>query len=294
MSAAQPANVTGRPPIDVQKSLLLFLQYMGTEESMSSIGQRFGVTLSHTHNIIHDLLSSIFPLISSEYIKWPSHEQFVTIGSGFQLKSPLLPAVIAGAIDSCEVHIITPKEDPSSYFNRKHYHSIKLQAIVDNNGIFIDIFIGWPGRSHDARAFTNSPIYNYLESNNNALPHDFFIIGDSAYPIKQYLLTPYKHLAATHQQRRFNKALSKARIMVECAFGQLTSRWRRLKFIYMHDMAEICKLVCVACTLHNFCKFENDPNFDVDIVLEDVVNDGPIFAGDLTGSQRRNDLLQLF
>ena len=107
-----------------------------------------------------------------------------------------------------------------SYFNRKHFYSIKLQAIVDHNCKFLDVFVGWPGRSHDARAFNNSAVMLQLQ-NDNFLPNDCFIVGDSAYPLTRNLMTPFRHTRANPQQRRFNQALSKARIYVECAFGYM-------------------------------------------------------------------------
>ncbi len=52
----------------------------------------------------------------------------------------------------------------TGYYNRKKFHSIKLQAIVDIDGNFRDVFVGWPGRSHDARCYANSPINESIES----------------------------------------------------------------------------------------------------------------------------------
>ena len=116
--------------------------------------------------------------------------------------------------------------------------------------------------------------------------------------MKPYLITPFKHLAATQRQKRFNKALSKARINVECAFGQALSRWRRIRFIYMHELLDICNLVLVACTLHNFCKAENEPVFEDDdvhnVATEHHTNDNNNQMNDVTGISRRNQLLELF
>ena len=42
--------------------------------------------------------------------------------------------------------------------------------------------------------------------------------------------------------------------VIECSFGQLVERWRRLKFIYSRDLEFCCKLIVAACSLHNFCK----------------------------------------
>ena len=34
-----------------------------------------------------------------------------------------------------------------------------MQGLVDFRGIFMDIYIGWPGKVHDARVFANSELY---------------------------------------------------------------------------------------------------------------------------------------
>ncbi len=292
-----PPYVTGRRGTELSKRLLMFLQYLGTQESMASIAQRFGVTISVSHEIIHAVLDLIVPHVSSLYIKWPQHGEFPSIFQGFNAKSPHLPPLVAGAIDCREIPIITPMEDACSYFNRKQFHSIKLQAIVDHTTKFIDVFVGWPGRSHDSRAFMNSPIYDLFDNNPQVLLPQSFILGDSAYPLKTYLMTPFRHTAATQQQRRYNKAVSKARITVECAFGQLANRWRRMQFVYLHSIADICKVTVAACALHNFCKLHNEPVFEGEAPALGN-NDGeqlPHFgAPDASGIQRRNMLLQMF
>ena len=44
-----------------------------------------------------------------------------------------------------------------------------LQGTVDHRGRFIDIYVGWPGRVHDARVFANSSLYQKGQ-NGNLLP----------------------------------------------------------------------------------------------------------------------------
>ena len=43
----------------------------------------------------------------------------------------------AGAIDGTHVAIIAPKEDHTDYVNRKGYHSVVMQALVDCITIFL-------------------------------------------------------------------------------------------------------------------------------------------------------------
>jgi hypothetical protein len=55
-----------------------------------------------------------------------------------------LPDVI-GAIDGCHIPIKAPRENDSEYINRKCFHSLQLQAVCDDNLMFLDVYCGWPG-----------------------------------------------------------------------------------------------------------------------------------------------------
>uniref|UniRef100_A0A8W8MGB1 DDE Tnp4 domain-containing protein n=1 Tax=Magallana gigas TaxID=29159 RepID=A0A8W8MGB1_MAGGI len=93
---------------------------------------------------------------------------------------------------------------------------------------FPDINVGWPGRVHDAKVLRNS---NLWEAGFEKCAHGrYHILGDAAYPLKQWLLTPYRdngHL--NQQQRRYNLQLSSKRQVIERAFALLKGRFRRLK-----------------------------------------------------------------
>ncbi len=60
-----------------------------------------------------------------------------------------------GAIDGTHIPIISPQEYHTNYCNRKGWHSVLMQGTVDHLGLFVDIYIGWSGRVHDARVFAN-------------------------------------------------------------------------------------------------------------------------------------------
>ncbi len=92
--------------------------------------------------------------------------KYVTIACGGKLKEIVngfetcfgFPQV-AGAIDGTHITIIRPDESASDYFNRKSQYSVIMQALVDFRGQFMDVYIGWPGKVHDARVFSNSSLY---------------------------------------------------------------------------------------------------------------------------------------
>lgn len=107
-----------------------------------------------------------------------------------------------------------------------------FQGIVDAELKFIDVFAGWPGRTHDARIFRCSTIgQSILNHPRSVLPTPCHILGDGAYPLTEGLLVPYKdngHL--TQKQKNFNRKLSSTRVLIEQAFGKLIGGFRKLKY----------------------------------------------------------------
>ena len=75
----------------------------------------------------------------------------------FELILGFLQAV--GAIDGTPIPIIRLQYSPADYYNRKGFYSIIMQGFVDFRGIFMDVYIGWPGKVHDARVFANSELF---------------------------------------------------------------------------------------------------------------------------------------
>ena len=82
------------------------------------------------------------------------------------------------------------------------------------------------------------------------IPH--YIVGDSAYALQQFLLTPYDNSKPNTAEDIFNYHLSSSRINIECTFGDIDARWgifwRPLKFPHQQH-----KFIMDLCTrLHNF------------------------------------------
>lgn len=123
-------------------------------------------------------------------------------------------------------------------FNYKGQHSIVLLAVCDAKYIFRFVDIGAVGRRSDGGIFKNSRLGQKLENNKlnvpgprlisrrrRALPH--CIVGDEAFPLKNYLLRPYPGKKANDIKKRiYNYRLSRARRVIENTFGILASKWR--------------------------------------------------------------------
>ena len=106
-----------------------------------------------------------------------------------------------------------------------------MQGTVDHQGLFIDVYIGWPGQVHDARVFANSSLYQWGQ--NKTLFPDWteqiagrdiplVLLGDPAYPLLPWLMKAFPNNGSlSHKQKAFNYHLSKARVVVEHAYGRL-------------------------------------------------------------------------
>lgn len=125
----------------------------------------------------------------------------------------------AGAINRTHIPIATPQKDHAAYMNRKSYHSVVMQALVDDKYLFRDIVVGWPGSVHDARVFSNSELYT-LGCSSQLFPTDLkadiigkeihpMMLGDPAYSLLSWLIKGYpKNINIPCIQRRFNYRLS--------------------------------------------------------------------------------------
>lgn len=79
---------------------------------------------------------------------------------------------VMGCIDGSHIKINRPKIDEEVYVNRKGYHSLLLQGVVDHRKLFIDVYCGEPGSLHDARLLRKSALYHKAVKNQQS----FFLL----------------------------------------------------------------------------------------------------------------------
>ena len=161
--------------------------------------------------------------------------------------------------------------------------------------------MGWPGSVHDARVFANSGMYkkltidrifdgNEVQIQGKNIP--LFLIGDSAYPLKTFLMKPFTfNSSLANDQKVFNYHLSKARIVVENAFGRLKARWRRLTKRNDMNVSNIPHVVTACCILHNICEMFGDRVHDAWLDDTGDVLDQPLTTS--TGDRAESDAKEI-
>lgn len=255
-----------REPLSVKQLVAIALWKLGTNSEYRSIGHLFGVGLSSVFVAVREVCEAIVDILLPRYIRIPPRDSICRVADGFNARWGFPQCV--GAIDGTHIPIIAPNENALDYYNRKGHHSVIMQALVSFDYTFMDVYIGWPGSVHDARVLTNSRVY--LEAEAGTLLPDRFqiingkkipmvIIGDPAYPLLPWLMKPFTDTGRlTEKQRYFNYRHSRARMVVECAFGRLKGRWRTLLKRVDIDVKFMPTYVAACCVLHNICEVHKD------------------------------------
>ena len=119
----QRANVI-RKPLIVEERIAITLWRLGTDTEYRSIAHLFGVGLSTVCVTLHEVCTAIVEFLSQRYICIPTGENAQQIGDGF-LHTWGFPQCF-GAIDGSHISIITLKDNPIDFYNRKKFHSIVL------------------------------------------------------------------------------------------------------------------------------------------------------------------------
>ncbi len=117
--------------------------------------------------------------------------------------------------------------NPNSFYSRKGFYGLSVQAIVDKKKRVLFRSIESRGTEHDSTAFKRTGLYKWLMDNNwyELKRRGYFFIGDSTYSLRSFLLTPYYNAVHDTVEDTFNFFHSSSRIVVECACSEIDLRW---------------------------------------------------------------------
>ena len=226
-----------RKTLPPELRLALTLRFLATGDSSFSLSYEFRVARNTVSEIIYHTCEGIISAMMEEFLPCPTTpEEWKPLADTFSRRWNFHHCV--AAVDGKHIAIRRPPGGGSKYYNYKGFHSIVLLALVDPEYRFLYIDVGAPGSGSDGGLFQVTPIRQHLESGTlglpapEPLPHTddalpYFIVGDDAFPLRTWLMKPYPRariLPMTEEQRLYNYRLSRARRVVENAFGILSSR----------------------------------------------------------------------
>lgn len=213
-----------------------------------------------------------------------------------------------GAVDGKHIRIKKPNQTCSQFFNYKNYCSTVLMAVVDADYCFITVDIGAYGSSSDSTVFRNSKFGKELSEGLLNIPSDqplpgddlgtlvpYVFVGDEAFTLSKHMLRPFGNKNLTVAKRIYNYRHTRARRMVECAFGILASKWRI--FLRPIDVKPtFCDYIVQACcTLHNFVRKRDGVAYEDTLYECPLTNSNPNnLRGQKEGTWSRNYFVKYF
>lgn len=167
------------------------------------------------------------------------------------------------AVDGKHVVMNAPPNAGSLYYNYKKTHSIVLMAICDANYKFIYVDAGCNGRLADGGVFNRCSFATALNNGTlnipqpRALPRSdivapYVIVADDAFALRNNIMKPFPGSFLSPSRRVFNYRLSRARCVIENAFGIMSAKFRVLLSPILLDANKTRKITLACCALHNF------------------------------------------
>ena len=184
--------------IDATTQVFVALRFFATGCFYSTTAEHHGVSEASVCRIVHRVANVLFSL-REEHIKWPTEEKMNENKQEFHAVSGFPGAI--GAVDGTHVPLDCSRLAPNEhiYVNRKGIHSINVQLICDPRYNILNVVARWAGSTHDSRILENSLVSQMYERGELSGT----LLGDSGYPQRKWLMTPYR-VPTTNAQRRYN------------------------------------------------------------------------------------------
>jgi hypothetical protein len=187
-------------------------------------------------------------------------EQWMNISNDFMDLWNFPHAV--GALDGKHIVMQSPFNSGSEFYNYQSQFSNALLAVVDAKYNFIYVDIGAQGRISDGSVFKASSLQEKIEGKRLQLPEPetirnkeipYFFLGDGAFPLSETMMKPYAGIYTKGSKERvFYYSLSRARRVVENAFGLLASVFRVLRKPMLLQPEKAQRVLMAIIYLHNF------------------------------------------
>nr|XP_015192141.1 PREDICTED: uncharacterized protein LOC102689759 [Lepisosteus oculatus] len=253
-----------RKAITARERLSVTLRFLATGESFTLLGFKYHIGRSTVSDIVTTTCEALHKVLKEDYLKTPtSEDQWGAIAKDFYEKWHFPNCL--GAVDGKQIYIQPPAHSGSTSYNYKGRFSVVLMGIADANYSFTYVSVGCQGRIPDAGIFAHSDLHRAMDEGrlsippaeplpdtNTVLPYAF--LGDDAFPLRPDLMKPYSHRQLDHDQRVFNYRLSRARRVVENAFGILANRLRVFRTTICLEPDKVAKITLASVCLHNYLR----------------------------------------
>ncbi|EEY67322.1 uncharacterized protein PITG_04328 [Phytophthora infestans T30-4] len=279
-----------------------FIGTYGNDNTAVKLGLFLGIASGSVHIYLFRATNVVLKL-EPVTMAWPNEEERVMISLRMQQKYGFVNCV--GITDGTLFPLAAkPQHQGEGYSSRKASYSVHGLVTCDDVGSVRSLVVGWPGSTHDNRAWMNSPL---ILKRADHFKHNEYVLGDSAFQASSVMIPAFKNPPKAQMNPRhtyFNKQLAKARIKSEHCIRLLKMRFPYLREIRVKlgkkrkHIRRLIRHVTCASILHNLLiaepiphQWQNEIERQITSRLDDddELNE-PIPEGE-NGDKRRNQLL---
>ena len=195
--------------LTVSLQIMVALRFFATGSFQAVVGDIHNISRQSVSYVLSDVIECLVR-VANTYIFMPTNQGALNeIKRGFHEIEGFPNAI--DAIDGTHIKIKAQTTDEHLYVNRKYFHSINVQCQCYSKQKFLNIVAKWPGSTHDSFICNNSSLKLIFD---NGTISDGWLLGDSAYPLRPWLLTPVLN-PITPSENRYNSAHVKTRNTIE-------------------------------------------------------------------------------
>lgn len=270
-----------RAAIPVQQRVAVCIWRLATGEPLRLVSKRFGLGISTCHKLVLEVCTAIRSVLMTKYLQWPADPE--PAKQRFEAMSGI-PSVV-GSMYTTHIPIIAPKISVAAYFNKRHTernqktsYSITVQGVVDPDGVFTDVCIGWPGSYTDDKVLESSLLYR--RASGGSLNNQW-VVGGKGFPLLDWVLVPYTHQNLTWAQHGFNEKIGEVQRVAKDAFARLKGRWKCLQKRTEVKLTDLPVVLGACCVLHNVCEKQGEtiePDLAYDLVDDETLPERPIWS----------------
>ncbi|KAG0726532.1 putative nuclease HARBI1 [Chionoecetes opilio] len=173
--------------------LLVGLRYLATGNFQLTLADTADMSQASVSRCLKMVVHAIAE-VAPRYIRFPTPAEESGVLQAFSTITGM-PGYI-GCVDGTLIPVRGPGgEEAELYRGRKGFCAYNVMAVCDASLCVTNLVVNWPGSAHDSRIFRESQLCRTLEGGQ----YRGFLLGDSGYVNRTYLLTPFPNPRAPHE-----------------------------------------------------------------------------------------------
>ncbi|GFQ72962.1 nuclease HARBI1 [Trichonephila clavata] len=240
-------SATGRNhALTAAEKVLAAVRFFAFGNRQINVGDLHSISQPSTSRAITDVARALAEL-RPQYIDLPQTEdQRMQISQKFYREFGF-PGVY-GALDCSLIKILNPGGSLAETFRcRKGFFALNVQTVSDPDLSIRNIVVRWPGSTHDSTVFDHSYLRAHVETE---VPSSYHLLGDSGYPLRSYLMTPFLNPVGAGQVR-YNAAHARARNVIERQYGVWKKRFSCIDTPFRCSLETAQTVIVATAVLHN-------------------------------------------